>query len=61
MEVGAEEIPDGINLICLSRTEPPPAFARHASTGRLATIEWQDLRLTLEETAADRGGQTANR
>lgn len=50
MEVGAEEIPDGINLICLSRTEPPPAFARHASTGRLATIEWQDLRLTLEET-----------
>ena len=50
IEVGAEEIPDGINLICISRTQPPPAFARHASTGRLATIKWTDLRLTLEET-----------
>ena len=50
IEVGAEEIPDGSNLICISRTQPPPAFARHASTGRLATIEWTDLRLTLEET-----------
>ena len=49
IETGAEEIPEGINLVCISRTEPPPAFARHASTGRLATIEWQDLRLTLEE------------
>jgi LuxR family transcriptional regulator, maltose regulon positive regulatory protein len=50
IEIGAEEIPDGINLVCVSRAEPPSAFARHASTGRLATLEWADLRLTLEET-----------
>ncbi len=50
IETGAEEIPEGINLVCVSRTEPPSVFARHASTGRLATIEWRDLRLTLEET-----------
>ncbi|MFN0316415.1 MAG: BTAD domain-containing putative transcriptional regulator [Burkholderiales bacterium] len=49
IDAGAEEIPEGINLICISRTQPPPAFARHISTGRLAALEWKDLRLTLEE------------
>jgi LuxR family transcriptional regulator, maltose regulon positive regulatory protein len=49
IEIGAAEIPDGINLICISRTAPPPVLARLMSTGRLNTIEWSDLRLTLEE------------
>jgi LuxR family transcriptional regulator, maltose regulon positive regulatory protein len=50
IEIAAEELPDGLNLICLSRTDPPPALARQVSTGRLATLEWADLRLTLDET-----------
>jgi LuxR family transcriptional regulator, maltose regulon positive regulatory protein len=50
IETGAEEIPDGINLICISRTAPPPVLTRLMSIGRLTTIEWPDLRLTLEET-----------
>ena len=50
LEALVEEIPEGVNVLCLSRTDPPSAFARYASTGRLATVEWADLRLTLEET-----------
>jgi LuxR family transcriptional regulator, maltose regulon positive regulatory protein len=50
LEIGAEEIPDGINLFCISRTAPPSALTRLGTTGRLATIEWPDLRLTLDET-----------
>jgi LuxR family transcriptional regulator, maltose regulon positive regulatory protein len=50
IETGAHEIPDGINLFCISRTAPPPALARLMSMGQLSTIEWPDLRLTLEET-----------
>jgi LuxR family transcriptional regulator, maltose regulon positive regulatory protein len=50
IEIAAEEMPDGINLICVSRTAPPPALARLESTGRLTTLGWSDLRLNLEET-----------
>ena len=50
MEVGAQEIADGINLICISRNEPPPVFSRLVSTARVASIEWLDLKLTLDET-----------
>jgi DNA-binding SARP family transcriptional activator len=45
-----EEIPENLNVICMSRTDPPTAFARYTSTGHLAMLEWTDLRLTLEET-----------
>ena len=45
-----EEVPDTINALCISRSDPPSAFARHASTGRLTTVAWAELRLTLEET-----------
>ena len=45
-----EEIPEAVNVLCISRADPPSTFARYASTGRLATLEWADLRLTLDET-----------
>lgn len=45
-----EQIPDHVALIVISRTGPPARLARVAASGRLAYIEWEDLRLTLEET-----------
>jgi ATP/maltotriose-dependent transcriptional regulator MalT len=45
-----EEIPDSINVVYISRADPASTFARHASTDRLATLEWADLHLTLDET-----------
>ncbi|MFN0316418.1 MAG: BTAD domain-containing putative transcriptional regulator [Burkholderiales bacterium] len=50
LEVWAEEIPEGINLLCISRGEPPASLMRQFSTGRLASIGWDAMRLTLEET-----------
>lgn len=44
------EVPEGTNILCLSRTEPPLELARLAANGALTTIGWEDLRLTLEET-----------
>jgi LuxR family maltose regulon positive regulatory protein len=45
-----EEAPQGANIIVLSRTEPPPEFARCLASGRVAQLGWEQLRLTLEET-----------
>ena len=45
-----EQIPDHVALIVISRTGPPARLARVAASERLAYIEWEDLRLTLEET-----------
>ena len=50
LESFVEEIPEAVNVVCISRADPPSAFARHASTGRLATLSWTDLQLTFEET-----------
>ncbi len=49
LAAAAEEIPEGANLIVLSRTDPPPAFSRLLASDRLATVGWGDLRLTFEE------------
>lgn len=50
LEVWAEEGPESINLVCISRSEPPASLMRQVSTGRLALIDWEALRLTLDET-----------
>jgi ATP/maltotriose-dependent transcriptional regulator MalT len=47
-----EEIPVGVNVILVSRLEPPPAFARLVANQTLARIEPEDLRFTREEAAA---------
>ncbi|HVO88980.1 MAG TPA: BTAD domain-containing putative transcriptional regulator [Casimicrobiaceae bacterium] len=46
------EIPDGITVFVLSRTQPPKQCARWLANDRIAQVEWKDLRLTREETAA---------
>jgi LuxR family transcriptional regulator, maltose regulon positive regulatory protein len=46
------EIRDGLNLIVLSRTDPPAAFARAQANGLIGIIGWDELRLTADETHA---------
>ena len=45
-----EEIPEGSQLIFLSWSEPTTDYARLAVREQIARIEWQDLKLSIEET-----------
>ncbi|MDB5804525.1 MAG: hypothetical protein JWN73_1847 [Betaproteobacteria bacterium] len=45
------EIPEGINVFILSRTGPPEECSRLLVSGAIAQIGFDELRLTLEETA----------
>ncbi len=47
---GLSVLPGGIHAFLVSRSDPPPAFARKRVHGRMEEIGWKDLRLTLEET-----------
>jgi len=44
------EIPDGINALIISRAEPPSQLARLMASDRLHVMDWEALRLTMEET-----------
>lgn len=46
---GLEEIPDGINLVVLSRADPPPEFARLSANRRISRIDGAELKCTVEE------------
>ncbi len=43
-------IPEGINLVILSRSDPPATLARARANNRLRTIGWSELRLNQNET-----------
>jgi ATP/maltotriose-dependent transcriptional regulator MalT/DNA-binding SARP family transcriptional activator len=47
---GVSAIPEGINLIMLSRSGPPANLTRARANNRLKTIGWQELRLDRDET-----------
>jgi LuxR family maltose regulon positive regulatory protein len=49
---GLESIPQGLNVFILSRSEPPPAYARLRTAGQMSLIGWEDIRLTAEESYA---------
>ena len=59
LATAAEEIPENANLIAMSRTDPPAEFARLQTGNRLAIVEWDQLRLTLEEARAIATGREA--
>lgn len=62
MREAATTLPRGVRLVLISRTEPPPAFARLRTHGELTFLDWEALRLTLEEAqgvAALRQGKAA--
>jgi ATP/maltotriose-dependent transcriptional regulator MalT/DNA-binding SARP family transcriptional activator len=54
---GLEEIPEGISLIVVSRTDPPPEFARLVASRRIARIDEAELRCTAKEAEAILGSQ----
>ena len=47
---GLEEVPADVNVVIISRTEPPAALGRLSVTGDLELIGWNSLRLTVPET-----------
>jgi ATP/maltotriose-dependent transcriptional regulator MalT len=54
---GLEEMPEGIRLIIVSRTDPPPEFARLVASRRIARIDDAELRCNAEEAEAILGNQ----
>lgn len=52
-------VPDHIQVLVLSRSVPPPELARLQANQRLALLDWQQLRLTEEETGAILARHTA--
>lgn len=46
------EVPEGCNIVAISRAEPPPELLALRLAERLVTIDWSRLRLSLEETRA---------
>jgi LuxR family maltose regulon positive regulatory protein len=49
---GLEEIPEGITLIVISRTDPPPEFARLVASRRIARIDETELSCNAKEAEA---------
>lgn len=52
ISAAAAEIPQTLTLIVISRSEPTAEFARFAADQKLSLLDWDELRLTLDETAA---------
>lgn len=52
IDVIISELPPGHSLIAISRTDPPPQLARALANNLIGQINWNDLRLTLDETKA---------
>ena len=48
---GLSAIPDGLNIILISRKDPPPAFVRLQASQFMEILGWNKLRLTLKESA----------
>lgn len=44
------ELPAGVSVLVVSRTSPPPECAALRAQDALAVLEWDELRLTLDET-----------
>jgi ATP/maltotriose-dependent transcriptional regulator MalT/DNA-binding SARP family transcriptional activator len=47
-----EQLPEQVLLVPISRTKPSPHYARLIAREELALVEWDALRLTLDETRA---------
>ncbi|HEY7641144.1 MAG TPA: BTAD domain-containing putative transcriptional regulator [Steroidobacteraceae bacterium] len=52
LDCAVAEIPEGSNIAVISRGGPPRRFARHKLGEKLATIDGEELRTSLEETRA---------
>jgi hypothetical protein len=48
---GLNVVPPGVNIVFISRNAPPSAMVCLKSRRQLATIGWDDIQMTVEETA----------
>jgi DNA-binding SARP family transcriptional activator len=46
------EVPRGQTLVVVSRQDPPDCYARLIATGGVAFVEWEDLKLSVDEAHA---------
>ncbi len=49
---GLDQLPPGVNAIIASRERPHEMFARARASGRMALIDWEETKLTEQESAA---------
>jgi hypothetical protein len=49
---GISRLPSGLRALVLSRSSPPPAFARMKANGKMGSLTWEDLRLDFDETCS---------
>jgi LuxR family maltose regulon positive regulatory protein len=47
---GLSRIPEGVNVILISRNEPPPFYARLQANRQMGLIGWNELRFTQKES-----------
>lgn len=52
LAAGIAEIPRACNLLVITRSDPPPAFAESLIRGTLSSVSWEDLRLSPAEAAS---------
>ncbi|MBK8019065.1 MAG: hypothetical protein IPK20_21845 [Betaproteobacteria bacterium] len=52
LAAGFDEIPDGIQVLAVSRGSLPAVFSRLRASQRIAFFGWEEIRLTVSETAA---------
>lgn len=52
LAAAVSEVPEGLTIVMISRTDPPAAFSRVLTHGQMTTLGWDDLKLTRDETAA---------
>jgi ATP/maltotriose-dependent transcriptional regulator MalT/DNA-binding SARP family transcriptional activator len=57
---GLEEIPDGINVVVISRTDPTAEFARLVASRKIARIDAAALNCTADEARAMLGGDSVD-
>lgn len=50
MAQALETIPEGRNVIVLSRALPPPAFSRLQANNHISVLGWDDIKFTLQES-----------
>ena len=48
---GLSRLPEGLHVFLVSRKDPPPVFIRLRANYQMETLGWNDLRLTLQESA----------
>ena len=53
-----DEVPEGVVLVVISRRDPPDAYARLVVNENVQLLEWDALKLTLEEARAIAGFRT---